>query len=551
MKWEIITARWRPRLLGAWAQAWYALGGDRHRLPGRQRYPEDCLIGQLRAVAPAANPAVKAAPLRVVFFTMDASQSYMSATDVAWGRALRLRGHQVSLVLCDQALPSCGNKQYDRRARWDGVCEKCYRRGLATFQASGLDYSTVSALVRAPFSAEEEALLKELDFSQIVQSSLFRVFCVGRLEDSEAVRKIEADVRRACEVSARAALAVARQRPDRVIMSHGVYSTWAPALAVFNRLGIPVAVHNKGKRRNSAVVNWTEGAMEWDVSSAWERVKELPLTSAQEERIQEYLGSRVLHKNDALRYNFGDVETREQFFERFHLNPAKPTFVLFTNVLWDASSAQKEIAFPNAVDWVMETIAWFREKPALQLVVKIHPAEVVIGTNQPFAGEIYRSFPQLPENVRVIEPAEKINSWTMAAVATAALVHTSTPGMELPIAGVPAIVVSRTHYRGKGFTVDIESKKEYFRTIAEWRGSPIPVERMKTLAMRYAWLLFERFHLPWDFLLETSNGRHWAMDVGHDEELAQNRTLARLCHCVETREDFLLDDERLPATENN
>jgi len=469
----------------------------------------------------------------------------MSATDIAWGRALRLRGHEVSLVLCDQVLPSCGNKQFSRRERWDAVCDKCFRRGVATFEASGLKYHRLSALMQPTLSAAEEKVLRELDFSQIVQSSLFRVFCVGRLNHTSVEQAIEVDIRRACEITAKAALVVARDRPDRVIMSHGVYSTWAPALAVFNRLGIPVAVHNKGKRRNSTVINWIDGVMDWDVSRAWELVKDLPLTPAQESTIRQYLGSRIHHSGDALRYNFGEVETRDEFFQRFRLDGSKRTFVLFTNVLWDAASAQKEIAFPNAVEWVLETIAWFAGRLELQLVVKIHPAEVVIGTNQPFAQEIHLAFPQLPENIRVIEPAEKINSATMAQVATAALVHTSTPGMELPIEGVPAIVVSKTHYRGKGFTVDIDSKEDYFRTIANWNGSPIPVERMKTLALRYAWLLFERYHWPENFLLESSNGRHWALDVDRDEQLAENATLARLCHCVETREDFLLDDERL------
>ena len=68
-------------------------------------------------------------------------------------------------------------------------------------------------------------------------------------------------------------------------MSHGVYSTWAPALEVFNAKGIPVAVYNKGKRRNSTVMNWVRGTMDWDVSREWERVKDVPLTAAEHERI--------------------------------------------------------------------------------------------------------------------------------------------------------------------------------------------------------------------------------------------------------------------------
>jgi hypothetical protein len=59
------------------------------------------------------------------------------------------------------------------------------------------------------------------------------------------------------------------------------------------------------------------------------------------------------------------------------------------------------------VDWVMQTIEWFIRHPEKQLIVKVHPAEVVIGTNQPFVKEIERLYPNLPSNIRVIPPEEK------------------------------------------------------------------------------------------------------------------------------------------------
>jgi hypothetical protein len=122
------------------------------------------------------------------------------------------------------------------------------------------------------------------------------------------------------------------------------------------------------------------------------------------------------------------------------------------------------------------------------------------------------------------------------------VLHTSTPGMELPLEGVPCVVVSRTHYRGKGFTIDITSKDEYFRLLAEWKDSPIPREQMRTLALRYAWLLFEQYHLPLDFLLEADFGRYWALNVGQDEQLGKNPVMKFLCDCVEQQSDFLAAD---------
>jgi hypothetical protein len=453
---------------------------------------------------------------------------------------MRARGHQVRLVLCDRQLPLCENKSVNNQSRWDFACYKCFTHGHAQLRASGLDFDLVSSLSLEARDDEAEAFLKSLDFDHIVESSLYKYFKIGRLRGTAAEVEASRAFRGACQVSARAALAVARRKPDRVVMSHGVYSTWAPALAVFQKCGIPVAVYNKGKRRNSTVMNWVTGIMDWDVSREWAKVKDVPLTAEQDDRIRAYLASRVHHSADALKYNFGERESLEETHARLRLDPSKPTFVLFTNVLWDAASAQKEIAFPNAVDWVMETIEWFAGHPEKQLVVKIHPAELVIGTNQPFASEIHARFPQIPSNVRLIEPHEKVNSWSIMRVATAGLVHTSTPGMELPLEGIPCIVVSGTHYRGKGFTVDIASKDEYFWLLQSWDPSRVEVEKIKTLALRYANLLFERYHLPWDFLIEPRFGVNTAYNFKTDEELLNHPTIQMVCQATERQGDFLL-----------
>jgi hypothetical protein len=406
--------------------------------------------------------------------------------------------------------------------------------------AARVPYQKVAALAERSLPPADDEYLSKRDFTHIVDSSLFKSFRIGRLSGSADEERIRAMAEQACRITARAAAAVAAEGADRVVMSHGVYSTWAPALAVFNAKGIPVAVYNKGKRQNSTVMNWVNGVMDWDVSAEWERIKDVPLTLAERDRILGYLASRVKHTADALQYNFGDVEALDETWRRLGLDRAKPTFVLFTNVLWDAASAQKEIAFPNAVEWVLETIEWFGHHPDRQLVVKVHPAEVVIGTNQPFAAEIRRRFPSLPANVRVIEPQEKVNSWSIGRIATAGLVHTSTPGMELPLEGTPCIVVSKTHYRGKGFTVDVGSKDEYFQLIEEWDGSLAGAPLMREYALRYAYLLFERYHLPWDFLTEASYGNYTAFNFRSDEELLAHPTVQVVVRGIEQQTDFLL-----------
>ena len=498
-----------------------------------KRWAEESLVGSFRALR-KQKPATHPHPQRIIFFTVLGSHSFMIGSELALARALRARGHEVHVVLCDGILPACENHSVGlSESEWKYRCEKCALRGQGLTTAAGIQTHYLSQLEQSAKDPEADAILKNQNFSYIIESALYKYFRIGKLEGSLTEREQAQKIESACNITARAAIACTRLRPDRVIMSHGVYSSWAPALMIFQSLGIPTMVYNGGKKKNTAVANWVKGLMDWDVSAEWEKVKDQPLSPAQDQAIKAYLDGRVTHKADALKYNFGEPEERKKTLQRFNLDENKPIIVLFTNVLWDAASAQKEIAFPNAVDWVMQTIQWFADHPEKQLVVKIHPAEVVIGTNQPFVKEIERVFPKLPPNVRVIAPEEKVNSWSITQITSLGLVHTSTPGMELPLSGVPCLVASGVHYRGKGFTVDIESREQYFQILNDFPRINFDAEKAKTLALRYAYLLFERYHLDWSFMIEGDYGRYVAVNARSDEELNQNATIQLLCEKIE------------------
>lgn len=521
----------------AWAaQCLLTLGFKPQSLLTLKRWAEASLIGSFRALK-VQKPINTPQPQKIIFFSVLGSHSFMVGSELALARALRARGHEVHVVICDGILPACENHSVGlANDEWLNRCQKCALRGQALTQAAGIQTHTLSELEQSAHDAEAEEILNKQNFSYIVESALYKYFRVGRLQGTPAEQEQKIKVQAACEITARAAIACARFKPDRVIMSHGVYSSWAPALTIFQFLDIPTLVYNKGKKRNSVVMNWVKGLMDWDVSAEWEKVKDQPLSPSQHQAIQNYLEARITHKGDALKYNFGELEERQKTLQRFNLDESKPIMVLFTNVLWDAASAQKEIAFPNAVDWVMQTIEWFAQHPEKQLVVKIHPAEVVIGTNQPFVKEIERVFPKLPSNVRVIPPEEKVNSWSITQITSLGLVHTSTPGMELPLSGVPCLVASGVHYRGKGFTVDIESRDQYFQLLQDFPKINFDSEKAKTLALRYAYLLFERYHLDWSFMIEGDYGRYVAVNARSDEELNQNPTVKMLCEKIERKE---------------
>jgi len=516
------------------ARLGHGLGMDWQTL-GR-KLGRETIIAQARELRNGASGASTGGKLDIVFLTMMGGNSFGLGVDVVLGLALLNRGHRVRFVLCDQALPVCEVKKSGEELDWERLCAKCYGFGRNTLMSFGFDVLPVSDLVRG--CGQEDGLR----WPDVIEASLLKHYRVGIAPQTEEAEQRRELFRKAASISASVGRALVSTRPDRVIMSHGIYSTWGPQRELLNEAGIPVLTYSQTKKLGAVKFNWGTSADWWDVSEEWERVKDTMLTPAQEALVDSYLASRRSHSRDTLKYNFGDEEGADALRARLGLDARKRTFVLFTNVLWDAASAQREIAFANPIEWVLQTIEWFAGHPEKQLVIKVHPAEVVIGTNQPFATLVASSFPRLPENVRLILPDEIINSWSVIHLADVGLVHTSTVGMELPLEGVPCVVVSKTHFRGKGFTVDIETREEYFRLLDTFDPAAIDRNRLALIAKRYAYLLFERYQIPFPYMDDIGHGDVRSLRFSSTSDLLADKNMTMIVDALERKGQFLLPE---------
>ena len=106
--------------------------------------------------------------------------------------------------------------------------------------------------------------------------------------------------------------------------------------------------------------------------------------------------------------------------ERSAWTSTRPCIGLLTNVMWDAQLHYPANAFPNMLEWVLSTIEYFARRPELQLLIRVHPAELrgSLASRQPIVAEIRRRFPSLPPNVfvdRSREPGEHLRRRCLAA----------------------------------------------------------------------------------------------------------------------------------------
>ncbi|HVM44905.1 MAG TPA: capsule biosynthesis protein, partial [Candidatus Thermoplasmatota archaeon] len=241
-------------------------------------------------------------------------------------------------------------------------------------------------------------------------------------------------------------------------------------------------------------------------NALWEST---PLNEAQSRIVDEYVASKRFGGRDYISYHVNAVSDRETMVRELALDPALPVVSLFTNVLWDAQLYYQYNAFPSMLNWLWETIRWFEKRSDLQLVIRIHPAEAkgALPTAQPLLAEIQREFPKLAENVKVIPAESDLSSYTLAEMSCASLIYGARMGMEIALAGTPLIVAGETFNRGKGYSYDVETPREYFELLARLPHIPRNSPEMMERARRFAYHMYFRRMIDFPFM-SVKNGQH-------------------------------------------
>jgi capsule polysaccharide export protein KpsC/LpsZ len=149
-------------------------------------------------------------------------------------------------------------------------------------------------------------------------------------------------------------------------------------------------------------------------------------------------------------------------------------------------------------DWITRSVQYLAARKDIQLVIRVHPGEIL--THGPSMVDVVRkSLPEIPENIHLVLPTDKTNTYDLIEMADLGLVYTTTTGMEMAMSGVPVIVAGFTHYRSRGFTHDPNNYEEYFNKLDELLKDPaktrLSVEQTEQ-AWHYAYCFFFEYAIP-------------------------------------------------------
>ena len=174
-------------------------------------------------------------------------------------------------------------------------------------------------------------------------------------------------------------------------------------------------------------------------------------------------------KNEWVYSPTSSVGNIDKLFEDLNINRNKPLIGLATNVIWDA-----QIDFPSnfLITYLSGffTIDYFIKNQHLQLMIRVHPAEVAVQkpSKQKVVDEILKKYGTLPNNIFIVKPEENYNTYKILDKCDNVLIYGSRVGIEMAALGKTVIVAGEGFIRGKNIALDINSIEEYKKYSASY-----------------------------------------------------------------------------------
>jgi hypothetical protein len=428
-----------------------------------------------------------------------------------------------------------------------------WRKEFNRFDLRRQNAYTRSILGQAAPAMKAVSLLDVRPFSQPLPPFLQDAVCEVSLRDAQYTLQVEAIDRKQGDTpsgslyqlrlerntqAAQAVLAwMKAQPPQVVILPNGSILEMGVIYQVARYLDIPTVTYEFGEQRSRIWLARNAEVMRQETEDLWAARRDLPLDESQWQQVRELFTSRQrasLWENFSRRWQGLPNQGGEQVRQALKLDQ-RPIFLLAANVIGDSLTLGRQVFSQNMTEWLERTMRYFHEHPQVQLVVRIHPGERY--TKGPsVAGVARRILPEMPENIRLVEANDPINTYDLVEIADVGLAYTTTVGMEMAMSGVPAIVVGQTHYRQKGFTLDPDSWPAYFKLLEQVVADPQAFRLSRTQveqAWQYAYRFFFEYPLPfpWHLLhfwkeLETWPFGHVLSSEGQAEFGAAFRALA-------------------------
>lgn len=448
------------------------------------------------------------------------------------------------------------------------------------FEAAGIrDFVTPVDDVPAELLAEADAVaaaalagrpgvqqLKSLEYrgayvGQQAISTLSRTFERGRIsfDDADARAALERLLPEALRATIAADLLLDRVQPDIVVFNEKGYAGYGSIYDLALARGanviqfVAAGIHTRDALLFKRYTAETRRIHPSSLSSpSWGEAQAAEWTPARDAALDAEFavryGSTEKHPDAGLQEG-KELKSADAVRQQLGLDPAKPTAILFSHVLWDANLFYGEDLFADQETWLVETVKAACANPSANWVVKLHPANMYKARAGELNDEvaIREAVGELPPHVKLLRPETDINTYSLFAIADAAITIRGTIGMELPCFGVPVLTAGTGRYSGLGFTVDSATREEYLGRLAHIHEQPRLDAATTLLARRHAYALFRLRPFTFtSYRASFADAAHLAHPLSHNLRLVR-RSAAAIEAAPDLRElgDWLADPTQL------
>lgn len=484
----------------------------------------------------------------VLVATTVASITHATVLESTLAAALTLRGARVSMLLCQSALPACMRVESQdlpdpNVILNEGIekilCSGCNLTGKLAYGPLDLPIHRLSAQIKPEVRADiarRVAGMSMKDLRDYTEGGLavgdhahagtLRYFARG---DLSAEPLGEAMQRKYLEASLLTVAGMqhltSQHRFDAACFHHGIYVPQGLIGEVCREKGIRVANWNPAYRRNTFIFSHEDSYHHTMIKEPRQDWDGFDFTDDHERDICSYLMSRYSGSRDWIWFHEKPESNIAAFAAQHGLDLSKPIIGMLSNVMWDAQLHFKGTAFRSMLEWVLDTIKHFIERPDLQLLLRVHPAEIrgTAPSRQPLMAEIRKAFPTLPKNIVIIPPENPISTYAILPLCNAVIIFGTKTGMEINSIGIPVIVAGEAWVRNKGLSLDADSVESYHEILAKL---PLPVDRNPDITRRsrkFAYHFFFRRMIPLPLMESVKSYPFFRLNVNSLEDLLPGR----------------------------
>lgn len=457
---------------------------------------------------------------KVLIATSVGGNSALTPFESLLGVALTLRGADVHYILCDKSLPACQNcfgSDIETQEKFvkngPPICDWCFDVGERCLNQLGLQVHKFSEYLSNDDWLKAEKIYEGLNDSnlldyeddgiklrEIVESAALRYF--GRSDFAE--QSLQKPILKRYFIStllSQWALTrlFEKHQFDKAVSNQGIYVPQGNVVAVSRKFNCDLTVYDIAYRKLCINIAHNDSHIRTFTDEPVEVWENLPWNEAMESRIREYLESRWCGRLDWLSLvTEGADQEPIKLAKEIGLDLKKPVVGLLTNVIWDAQLAYPGVAFSNQIEWIIHTIEYFEKRPDLQLLIRIHPAEIKswVESRQSVYDEIQKRFTKIPQNVFVIKPDSKVNTYKVMMNCDAVLIYGTTAGLEMACMGLPVIIAGQAWIKNKGIGVDVSNPTEYESALNKLPfGKRLDQEQWQR-ALKYAYHYYLRLMIP-------------------------------------------------------